>query len=222
MRRRVAVLSAGIAAILVVAGVAGVAAQTGGSSPNPVGSFIERLAANLGIGEEELQAAIDKTHDEMIDDAVARGRLSPESAGALKERNFGEGFGRFERFEFQFGREQGFKGDGERVMPFGRVFPDGPGGHGPLSMVLAPVAEAIGIDEATLLEGLMNGKSLGQIAEEHGVTRDQLKQRLTATFQGHLDELLDQRLPFQLEREWRWPTPTPSGSNSSTFRGPGA
>lgn len=222
MRRRSGALAAGLAVVLAVVGVVGVAAQTGGGDSNPVGSFMQRLAANLGIGEDELRAAIDKTHDEMIDDAVAQGRLTPERAEALKERDFADGLGKFERFEFHFrdGAERGAMPFAPRGLPDfrGEAFP----GRGPLSMVLGPVAQAIGIDEGTLLEELVAGKSLAEIAEANGVSREQLQQRLTETFRGHLGDWLDKTLPFQMEREWRWPTPTPSGSNSGAFRGPGA
>lgn len=207
MRTRVGVLGAGLAAVLIVAGAVGVAAQTGGSGSNPVGGFVERLAANLGIGTDELQAAMDKTHDEMIDDAVAQGRLTPERAEALKEREPGDGFG---RFEFRF------KGDGGRgAMPFEA---EGLVARGPFGMVLGPVADAIGIDQATLLDGLVNGKSLSQIAQEHGVSREQLKQRLTEEFQGRLDGLLDQTFPFNGRamdgRPWATPSASPSASRS--------
>lgn len=198
MRRRAVVLGIGAAVVLAVVGAATVAAQTGGSSSNPVGGFVGRLAANLGIGEDELQAAIDKTRGQMLDDAVAQGRLSPEAAEALKQRNFGEGL----REQFQFR----FKGDAERgAAPFNHDDLMAPGG--PLSQALGPVADAIGIDVQTLLSELKSGKSLAQIAGDHGVSREELHRRLGEAFRARLKDWLDQPGPFQSQ-----PSPqAPSG-----------
>lgn len=210
MRTRAAFLGVGVAVALAVIGVATVAAQTGGGgSANPVGGFVERLAANLGIGDDELRAAIDKTHDEMIDDAVAQGKLSPDAGEALKGRDPEERFGSPRGFDFHFKR-----GEAPGAAPFGHGDLMGP--NGPLAMVLGPVATAAGTDVETLLEGLKSGKSLEQIAGEHGVSPEQLKDRLSEDFRSRLDEWMGQPLPFKFEFDWRKPA---TGADSSAGGG---
>jgi hypothetical protein len=209
MRKRIAFLGAAAAAVLAVAGVAGVAAQTGGSSSGPVGSFVQRLAANLGIGEDELQAAIDKTHDEMIDEAVAAGRISPELGETLKGHGGAEGIGPFGGFGFHF------RGDAERgAAPFSHDDLMGP--EGPLAKALGPVAEAAGTDVQTLLEGLKSGKSPEQVAGEHGVSPEEFKRRLSEAFRGRFEEWMGKPLPFEFKFEWS----SPSSSGTNSFSGP--
>jgi len=199
MRKRVTFLGVVVAVALAIVGVATVAAQTGGGgSASPVGGFVERLAANLGIGDDELRAAIDKTHDEMIDDAVAQGKLSPDAAEALKERDPGERFGPPHGFDFHFKR-----GEGPGVAPFSRGDLLGP--NGPLAKALGPVATVAGTDVQTLIEGLKSGQSLEQIAGEHGVSPEQLRDRLSEDFRSRLDDWMGRPLPFKFESDWRKP-----------------
>ncbi|MGE0229168.1 MAG: hypothetical protein AB7I38_10525 [Dehalococcoidia bacterium] len=208
MRRRIAVLGFAVTAVLAVAGVAGVAAQTGGSgSTNPADGYAERLAANLGIGEDELQAAIEKTRDEMIDDAVEQGRISPEFAEALKEGRFGDRILPFERFDFRF------RPDEERsaVPPFSPEALTAPDGL--ISKALAPVAEAAGTDVTTLLDGLKSGKSPEQIAGEHGVTPEEFRQRLMEAFRSRFEAWSGHPLPFRFEFD---PGVSPSSDGGSS------
>src|SRR5690349_8397347 len=94
MRTRLVVVGAGlVAAVLAVGGIAGVAAQTSNSdtASNPMSSFIDKLAGNLGIGPDKLQSAIDQTRDQMIDEAVASGRITPAQGDQLKQRSLENG-----------------------------------------------------------------------------------------------------------------------------------
>lgn len=207
MRKRLTFLAAGtVAAVLAVAGIAGVAAQTGGSDSNPVGGFIDRLAANLGIGSDELQSAIDKTKDEMVDEAVTDGRLSPEQGKALKERSLGAGPKRFG----DFGRHFKFDGPADGHPGFKGFM-----GHGAIFGGLARAADIIGIDQATLMQELMAGKSLVQVASEHGVGRDKLKQGLLDEYGQTLDGLLDRTFQFEGGMPFGAPMATPAATPMS-------
>ncbi|MEZ4552713.1 MAG: hypothetical protein R3B59_02305 [Dehalococcoidia bacterium] len=210
MRRRMAVVGlAVVAAALAVVGVAGVAAQTGsGGSAGPVDGFVQRLAANLGIGEDELLAAIEVTRDEMIDDAVAQGRISPEFADAIR-RHFDEGSLPFNHFDFWSQR-----GEEGKPTPFSREALTAPDGL--LSKALAPVAEAAGTDVTTLIEGLKSGKSPKQIADEHGVTPEEFRQRLSDAFRSRFEEWSGHPLPFRFDFDW---DVSPS-SGGGSFGGP--
>lgn len=204
MRTRVALLGGVAAAALLVAGVVGVAAQTGDSgSANPVSTFMDRLASNLGIGKDQLQAAVDKTRGQMLDDAVQQGRLTQDQADQLKQQSAGKGLGEgLGRFHSGAGAEGNHDG-----QPFGR---GGPGMRGLAGAGLDAVASAIGIDKATLMQELASGRSLAQVAQAHGVSRDQLKQKLTDAFGSKLDELLDQTFQFGAHGGNPGATPTPS------------
>jgi len=70
------------------------------------------------------------------------------------------------------------------------------------------VLDLLKLDAKSLKEKLAAGKTLAQIAEEQGVTRDQLKQALTDAFNrkmeerkqqfaAHLDNLVDRQLPHK-------------------------
>ena len=61
-------------------------AQDDSDGDNLRDSFVERLAEKLGLTTDELDAAIDETTNEMIDNAVADGKLSEGRADALRER----------------------------------------------------------------------------------------------------------------------------------------
>jgi len=217
MRKRLVILGAGVvAAVLAVGGIAGVAAQTGEDTrSNPVSSFIDKLAANLGIGSDELKSAIDQTKDDMIDEAVANGRISPERGEELKQRSLDDALDRFDHFG-------GFGGFAERDGS-----KDGPSLRRMHAMPwlifgrLDAAADIIGIDRAELVQELLRGKSLAQVAEEHGVSRDELKQGLLDRYDERLDEMLDRTFDF----DWSGgapsasptaiPSMTPSGASSS-------
>ncbi len=102
-----------------------------------------------------------------LDAAVAAGRISQSDADELRSAiEAGAvpllgGFG-------------GVAGVGHvRIGPFG----------GPLDAA----AKAIGIDVSTLRSELENGKTLAQVAGEHGVSTDALVQALLADAKSHLD-----------------------------------
>lgn len=142
--------------------------------------YLAKLAANLGVSVDQLKAANLATQHQLIDEAVAAGRLTAEQAAQLKERLA--------------------QADGRH---FGPVLPrvhrhhpgNAPGGPGGLRIapanVLAPVSEFLGIDPQTLMSELRAGKSLAQIAQERGKTRDELKAVLTAQFGAMVDQLID-------------------------------
>lgn len=197
MRKRIYILVGAVAAgVLAVLGVVGVSAQTGGGTATPtptatatatatpsaqgerLNDFLNKLAGNLNIRPDQLRNGLQQTADQMIDEAVANGRLTQAQGDHLKQRvangdGFFFGLGRFDK-----------QGHGASLR--GILF------HG-----LDAVAGVIGIDSNTLLSELQSGKSLAQVAQEHGVSRDQLKQGLSQQFEGLLDKLIDQTFPMR-------------------------
>jgi len=169
----------GLAALAVVAlagaAVGIVSAQTDGEVPGT--DFVSRLAEKLGITQEELEAAIDETQLDIVDDAVADEKLTEERAAELRERiESGEGPGRFRGFGKGFAMGHAFRGDGAS---------------------LDEVAELIGLTLDEIKQALEDGQSLAQVAEANGVSAEELTSTLLAGIeervaQGVEDGKIDQ------------------------------
>ncbi|HAZ27837.1 TPA: hypothetical protein DCY67_04350 [Candidatus Acetothermia bacterium] len=90
MTKRNRVLVVGLVALVAATAVAFVVlAQTEGTvaaTPSPRRALIERIAANLGVEADALVAAFATARLEMIDEAVAAGRITAEQALAMKDR----------------------------------------------------------------------------------------------------------------------------------------
>ena len=75
--------------VLAVGAVAiGGAATSAQEGDGPLGTFLGRVAEKLGISAEEFEAAIDEARTELIDEAVAEGRLTEEQAERVRESGF--------------------------------------------------------------------------------------------------------------------------------------
>lgn len=59
---------------------------SGQSGQNPLSSFVTKLAANLGITQDQLTAAVKKADLQQIDEAQAAGQLTAEQAQAARDR----------------------------------------------------------------------------------------------------------------------------------------
>lgn len=169
IRKRNIILAFAAATVLSVAAVIGVAAQPGGEAddqhPQRGEEFIARLAANLGIGEDDLRAALQQTATELVDEAVAEGRIPEDKAAQLKERIAA----------------------GEAGPLFRRGSHDGARGHqGQRIGILRGLADAIGIEPEQLREELRDSTPAA-VADAHGIDRETLK----ATLLGQVTERLD-------------------------------
>jgi hypothetical protein len=139
-------------------------AQTPGGPKDP-GRYEEILAQKLGITVEQLRAAQLAARDELLAEAVANGRLTQEQADKIKNaRDAGQGL---------------FKGNlpllkGPRIAALRNVF--------------GAAAEAIGITEQQLFEGLRAGKSIAEIAEENDVDRDDLEEDILDSLTEAIDQ----------------------------------
>src|SRR3972149_1468835 len=90
--KRLLIALAAVAVIGLGAVAVGGAVGSAQEGDGPVGTFISKLAGKLGVSEDELTTAIKDTRIEMIDEAVADGRLTQEQADRLKERADEGGF----------------------------------------------------------------------------------------------------------------------------------
>jgi polyhydroxyalkanoate synthesis regulator phasin len=123
--------------------------------------FNELLAQKLGITVEQLEAAEKAARDQLIDEAVAEGRLTAEQGAKLKSMELGALRGPF----------------------LGKV---GPGIVSALKNVFTAAAEVIGITNEQLKTELQSGKSLADIAESHNVDRDDLVDGIVDSIEGEI------------------------------------
>ena len=146
---------------LAVVGVGAGLAQQGNGSAS---TFLAKVAAKLGIGEDKLTTAVDEAYDETLDEAVAAGRLTQAQADTLKER----GFDFAPRFGPRFG---------------GRMQPGG-------VRVMDAAATVLGMTVDDLRTELKDGKSLADVAEAKGINVDELTADLLAQVKTQLDGLV--------------------------------
>jgi hypothetical protein len=125
--------------------------------------YEELLAQNLGVSVETLKAAQKSARDQLIDEAVAEGRLTAEQGEKLKSLELGEG-----RKHLLHRARQDIR---RAVMNF-----------------LDAAAETIGISRDDLKEELRAGKSLTEIAGANNVSPEALKSGITSKLQAKLQE----------------------------------
>jgi polyhydroxyalkanoate synthesis regulator phasin len=159
-RRLAGVLVAALVLAVAVAGVAVAASdpQAGQSKTNLFQNFIEKFAGNLGVGQDEVVAALDATKKQILDEAVQQGRLTQEQADKIAAAKNG-GMGWFGDFQ---GRKHGVK---PGFREGGRIYSDG-------------MADVLGITPDQLKTELQSGKKLSEIIADHGFTAEQFNQEM--------------------------------------------
>lgn len=168
--KRLAIAAASATAVvgLVVAGLFGAGSLAQAQTPGDKSSRWERhdqlMAEKLGVTVEQLRAARKAASDQMIDEALARGAITAEQAQRLKERSGGPPFG------------PPFLGRmGERVKA------------GVVSIIDA-AAKVLGVSSDQVRDGLRNGQSLAQQAQNKGISRDALKSGMQAEILAKIQE----------------------------------
>jgi hypothetical protein len=137
-----------------------------------VTEFFTKLAGKLGLAPDRVISAAKEVQKEQIDAEVAAGRLTAEQAARLKER--------VDAGDIMIGRGPGG--------------PGGPKGHGRGGFGVGPdmaaLATWLGITPEQLHTELHEGtgKSLAQVAQAHGKTRDALTTFLTDQTKARLDQ----------------------------------
>ena len=166
MRRWVKALIGVVALAAVVSGiVVGTAlAQGGGDGRGRGEELLNRVAQKLGITVEELKGAVSDSELEMLDEAVAQGRISACRADRVRQRI-----------------EEG------HLFLFAR--PHGP--HPGRILVLYAAAETLDMRPRALRAELMEGQSIAQAAEARGVSRDDLRAGILAEAEEHLDRAVE-------------------------------
>jgi hypothetical protein len=196
MRRRYWIILGVLTAAVVAAGSAFAATKLESPSARSQ-AIINDAAGRLHVTPSALSGALQKALDDQVDAAVAAGRLTKAQGDALKAQidsgkfplvgglglglgfAFKHGFGGPALGAPGFGFKQGFGGPGFGLLPEGAgIFAAG----------LHVVTAYLGITEAQLRAGLASGKSLAQIAQDHGKTADGLVAALVAAAKTRLDK----------------------------------
>jgi polyhydroxyalkanoate synthesis regulator phasin len=137
-------------------GVAQAQEPLGGDKGAMHAKYEELLAQKLGVTVDQLEAAKKATRDQMIDDAVAAGRITADQGAKLKSGEPGD---------FR-------KGRGERIK-------------GAVTNVFETAASILGLSNDEVKAGLKDGKSLNDLAAEKGISNfeAQMVAKLTANIQ---------------------------------------
>ncbi len=163
LHRRHLILAA--AALLAAAGGGAAIAASQSNSPSQESqAVVDDAAAQLGIPSSKLSDALKKALADRIDAAVAAGRLTKAEGDELKQRVQS---GEFPLFP------GGFHGDFGHSGPF-------PGLEG--------AASYLGLTEAQLRAELEGGKTLAQVARDHGKSVGGLVDSLVAATKRKLDD----------------------------------
>ncbi|MDO8614904.1 MAG: hypothetical protein Q7T33_04090 [Dehalococcoidia bacterium] len=162
------------AALLMVAigavAVVGVGAQEGTPSPaaageRPLDSYIAKLAAELGVSEDQLRTAMLNANLSLVDDAAAAGNVTAERAAEIKQR-------------IQ---------ENDILLP-PPPHHRGPGHHRGGPMIVGEAAgKVLNLEPGQLGDELRSGKSLAEVAQAHGMSVDDFKPALLAEVKTGLD-----------------------------------
>lgn len=147
-------------------------------------TFLDALAGELGVTREELTTAGRAAATAAVDAAVEAGDLSEERAERLRERiaaSEGEECGLFGHAR-AFGR--GFGAGLERGLARGFLGGD----------VLEAAADALDIPSEELIGELRDAGSLRALAEEQGVSYDELAATIVAAVTADLDAAVEEGL----------------------------
>ena len=155
-----AILAAG-ALILAVAAVAGTAQA---EEPGKVSRLQEILAQKLGISVDQLRTAETTARNQLADELLAAGKITQAQADKIKGSELGSGLARL--------RGAAHGGRGMKIAV----------------NAVEVTAKVSNVTVETVKQELVQGKSLAQIAGEHGVGRDALKAAIAAAQKTALQE----------------------------------
>jgi polyhydroxyalkanoate synthesis regulator phasin len=168
------IIAGSVALLAAAGGGAAIAASQNESPSEESQAIIDDAAAQLGIPSAKLSAALKKALSDRIDAAVAAGRLTKEEGDTLKARIQSDEFPLFGGFHRGFGHFGG----------------------------LDPAADYLGLTEAQLRDELAAGKTLAQVARDHGKSVDGLVDALVAHAKERLDDAVSHgRITKERENE---------------------
>ena len=164
MNRKMGMFAAlGVVVLLVSGLVAGVALAQGGGeeAQGERPSLAARVAAHLGVTEQQFVDAFKAARLEMLDEAVAAGKISPEDAEQIRQR-------------IEEGQGLGFGLRGWRIHALGGI--------------VSSVAETLDMTPREIAQDLRQGQSLAEIGQAEGVSTDTLKSAILTAADEKLDQ----------------------------------
>jgi len=139
--------------------------------PSGGAGFVARVAEKLGVTVEQFREAIKAAALEAVDDALASGRITQEQADRARERiESGKGLRRF------FDRLEERRERRHDVVRRG---------------IIESAAGALNMSAEELRAELKAGLSLAEVAEQQGVSADDLKSRITTDAQSKLAQAVE-------------------------------
>ena len=154
----------------------GVGAQEG-DAQRPGERFVAETAERLGVTPEELTAAMTEAQSEIIDEAVAEGRLTEDQAAKLKARI--EEYG--------------------PLSVIGRRGRDGKALCHGARLVTGAAAEVLGKEPAEVAAAVKSGESLAEQAEAQGMSVEDFKAALLAGIKATLQTKVDEGTITQVQ-----------------------
>lgn len=159
--KRLLIVGAALAALGLAAVALGGAVTSAQGDDGVVGTFLAKVAEKLGVSEDELNTAVQQAQIEMIDEAVAEGRLTEDQAAQMTER-------------IQ---------EGDLLFP---LMGEEPGGHGGAAIPQA-AAQVLGMTEDEVMQELRDGSSLAELAAAQGMSTEDFQAALLTEVQSQLD-----------------------------------
>jgi polyhydroxyalkanoate synthesis regulator phasin len=139
-------------------------------------AYLNALAGRLGLTVDQLKEAQKQARIDLVNKAVADGKLTQEQANRMIQAiQNGQGPG-----QPGMGQRGQRPGQGQQSPGQGQR---GPGMAGPGQAI----ADLLGMTPQDLRTALQGGKSLAQVAEAKGVSRDTLKAKILETQKARLD-----------------------------------
>lgn len=139
------------------------------------GKTLLQIAQEKGLSEEDYLQKLVDAQTVAIDAKVTAGTLTQEKADQMKS-------GLSDRLKQQIENKGfGHPGEGRGKMPFG-----------PLGNPEA-LTEILGVTQEELTADMQAGKSLTEIAEAKGITKDQLVSKLKDSMTEQLNQMVDQK-----------------------------
>jgi polyhydroxyalkanoate synthesis regulator phasin len=144
-------------------------------------AYLNALAGRLGLSVDQLKEAQKQARIDLVNKAVADGKLTQEQANRkIQAIQNGQGPGQPGMGQRGQRPGQGQQGQGQQGPGQGQR---GPGMVGPGQAI----ADLLGMTPQDLRTELQGGKSLAQVAEAKGVSRDTLKAKILETQKARLD-----------------------------------
>jgi AraC-like DNA-binding protein len=176
LKRKLAIAAVPLAGVAFAGG-----AYAATNSTNPRQQFLNDVAGRLHVSPQQLQDALKGAFTDQLAAAVKAGKISQARADAIKQR-IAKG-----KFPLGFGRHP--LGGPKHLFFGGR----GHGRFGPGGRV-GVVSKYLKLTPQQILSELRSGKSLAQVATEHGKTADGLKTQLTNAAKARLDKAVSKKL----------------------------